>query len=796
MPAAVIATMIVVILAVLCIYDCMITSRHRKLLHVANQTNALISSLFPKEIQKRIFEDAAQAARPSKVLKTADFGDVLGENSQAQLEGMIRQTTQKKKAIADYFPNTSIIFADIVGFTAWSSTRDPSQVFELLETIYHAFDEIARRRKVFKVETIGDCYVAATGLPEQRSDHAVVMARFARDILNKFSVLVRQMEETLGPDTGDLRLRVGINSGPVTAGVLRGERSRFQLFGDTVNTAARMESNGKPEKIHISKETADLLIQAGKQSWVTAREDKVVAKGKGELQTYWLETHRRSSSAGSVAGSVTEKHSSIDVSDDKSEKVNVENIVSSFSDKTQRLIKWNTELLAKSLQIIIARRIDTGTEADNVEEMRTLEESSSTVARNGKLVVDEVEEVINLPQKHAKLNPNKAPTDSEMVQLSYEVVSQLHDFVRTVAAMYREDNPFHNFEHASHVTMSTSKLMSRILSPEEATGGYAMRQNLIDDESSITTSTRPKKDITYGITSDPLTQFAAVFSALIHDVDHPGVPNTTMVLERSILAMSYENKSVAEQNSVDLAWDLFMDPAYEDLRRALYNNKEEFERFRQLVVNLVMATDIMDKDLGADRKARWNKAFADDKTGTLRESGRENRYDTNLKATIVLEHLIQASDVSHTMQHWHIFVKWNERLFHEMYRAYKEGRSKTDPSEQWYQGEIGFFDFYILPLAKKLESCGVFGVSSDEYFQYATNNRRDWELKGEDQVEIYLKNYNDLEKGWQAKHMAQLKDDTSAVNPVGREAIEAQVKESLKKNLLLFDKKLGGSGPV
>ena len=96
----------------------------------------------------------------------------------------------------------------------------------------------------------------------------------------------------------------------------------------------------------------------------------------------------------------------------------------------------------------------------------------------------------------------------------------------------------------------------------------------------------------------------------------------------------------------------------------------------------------------------------------------------NRKATIVIEHLIQASDVAHTMQHWHIYTKWNERLFLEMDRAYRQGRINNDPSANWYKGELGFFDFYILPLCKKLKSCGVFGVSSDEYLNYAEKNRK------------------------------------------------------------------------
>ena len=113
----------------------------------------------------------------------------------------------------------------------------------------------------------------------------------------------------------------------------------------------------------------------------------------------------------------------------------------------------------------------------------------------------------------------------------------------------------------------------------------------------------------------------------------------------------------------------------------------------------------------------------------------------NRKATIVIEHLIQAADVAHTMQHWHVYLKWNERFFHECYRAYLDGRTDTDPSIGWYKGEIGFYDFYIIPLAKKLESCGVFGVSSDECLQYATANRNEWERKGEGIVQKYLAAY-------------------------------------------------------
>ena len=96
------------------------------------------------------------------------------------------------------------------------------------------------------------------------------------------------------------------------------------------------------------------------------------------------------------------------------------------------------------------------------------------------------------------------------------------------------------------------------------------------------------------------------------------------------------------------------------------------------------------------------------------------------------------------MQHWHIYTKWNERLFNEMYLAYKSGRSEKDPSLGWYKGEIWFFDNYVIPLAKKLDECKVFGVASDECLNYARDNRKEWEAKGEQLVAEMVTKFNQV----------------------------------------------------
>merc|ERR1712241_516376 len=117
-------------------------------------------------------------------------------------EGPGVTASESNRPIADLFTDTTVLFADIAGFTAWSSVREPTQVFTLLETVYGAFDTIAARRGVFKVETIGDSYVAVTGLPDPRKDHAVVMAKFARDCRQQFNELCSILESSLGPETG------------------------------------------------------------------------------------------------------------------------------------------------------------------------------------------------------------------------------------------------------------------------------------------------------------------------------------------------------------------------------------------------------------------------------------------------------------------------------------------------------------------------------------------------------------------------------------------------------------------
>uniref|UniRef100_A0A7S3L4M9 Phosphodiesterase n=1 Tax=Amphora coffeiformis TaxID=265554 RepID=A0A7S3L4M9_9STRA len=708
--AVTVAVTFILVALVFAVYDYLVNERNKKVVENAARSNAIVTQLFPGNLREQIVaRKEAEMQLKKGANKSSNFlkSFVEGKNTYS-----LTDTTTKP--VAELFLEATVIFADIVGFTAWSSVREPAQVFTLLETVYHRFDEIAKRRRVFKVETVGDCYVAATGLPDPRPDHATAMMRFAADILNAMKVVTRDLETKLGPDTSDLDLRIGVHSGQVTAGVLRGERARLQLFGDTMNTAARIESTSKPGRIQLSKETGELVIAAGKGHWIEKREEKVEAKGKGALETFFLKQNYNRQPGSSSGHDNSESSASRDGQAHDPEAVSDPTV---FSEKTNRLIDWNVETLVRLLKQLVGRR-------KAISQSRTPTIASAVVTNFSKSVhfpqhsdyLKEVKEIITFPEFDGKVDNLKVNVDE--VKLPSSVHEQLRTYVSCIAGMY-QDNHFHNFDHASHVLMSVTKLMSRIVAPSH-----------LDEDNADALH-----DHTYGITSDPLTQFACAFSALIHDVDHTGVPNAQLIKENADIADYYKNRSVAEQNSLDLSWRLLMDPQFDALRSAICGTEDELSRFRKLVVNSVMATDIVDKELKQLRNERWNRAFHADEGVSQKESKRDA---TNRKATIVIEHLIQASDVAHTMQHWHVYRKWNERFFMECYTAYKSGRAETDPSVNWYEGELGFFDFYIIPLAKKLKECGVFGVSSGEYLDYATKNRNEWAQRGRDVVETML----------------------------------------------------------
>uniref|UniRef100_A0A3B3YER0 Guanylate cyclase n=1 Tax=Poecilia mexicana TaxID=48701 RepID=A0A3B3YER0_9TELE len=183
----------------------------------------------------------------------------------------------------EYFDQVTIYFSDIVGFTTISSLSDPIEVVDLLNDLYTLFDAVLSNHDVYKVETIGDAYMVASGLPKRNGNkHAAEIANMSLNILSSVgSFHMRHM-----PDV-PVRIRIGIHSGPCVAGVVGLTMPRYCLFGDTVNTASRMESTGLPYRIHVNCSTVNILRSLNEGYKIEVR-GKTELKGKGIEETYWL----------------------------------------------------------------------------------------------------------------------------------------------------------------------------------------------------------------------------------------------------------------------------------------------------------------------------------------------------------------------------------------------------------------------------------------------------------------------------------------------------------------------------
>jgi adenylate cyclase len=179
--------------------------------------------------------------------------------------------------IADAFPEVTVLFADLVDFTRRSRQISPAQVVATLNELFSAFDELAQRHGLEKIKTIGDAYMVAGGLPQPRPDHAQAIAELAL-------ALREEVARRAVPRGQPLAVRIGIDTGPVEAGVIGTAKFSYDLWGDTVNTASRMESHGVPGCIQVTERTYQRL----RDGYRFQRRGPIPVRGMGELVTYFL----------------------------------------------------------------------------------------------------------------------------------------------------------------------------------------------------------------------------------------------------------------------------------------------------------------------------------------------------------------------------------------------------------------------------------------------------------------------------------------------------------------------------
>lgn len=194
-----------------------------------------------------------------------------------------RLKDSNEKIIADSFENVTVIFADIVGFTELSSRNTPEKLVEMLDDIFSRFDNLAEKHDLEKIKTIGDAYMVVAGVPEKREDHMTAIIDMALEMLAE----IEEVNHALGQN---FQIRIGVHSGSAVAGVIGRKKFIYDIWGDTVNIASRMESHGVPGKIQVTEEIYDAL----KDDYIFDYRGLIPVKGKGDMKTYLLDATARS----------------------------------------------------------------------------------------------------------------------------------------------------------------------------------------------------------------------------------------------------------------------------------------------------------------------------------------------------------------------------------------------------------------------------------------------------------------------------------------------------------------------
>ena len=191
---------------------------------------------------------------------------------------IVQRLKEDQSVIADYFHSTTVLFTDIVGFTKLSENLSPSELVQFLNKIFTSFDNLVEKYQLEKIKTVGDAYMVAGGFPEPRLDHVEAIADLALEMQDSMVRFHTEKNQSVS-------MRTGIHTGPAVAGVIGIKKFIYDVWGDTVNTASRMESHGIGGQIQVSHATYKVL----KDKYILKKRGSIEIKGKGKLTTYWLQ---------------------------------------------------------------------------------------------------------------------------------------------------------------------------------------------------------------------------------------------------------------------------------------------------------------------------------------------------------------------------------------------------------------------------------------------------------------------------------------------------------------------------
>ncbi|EED92977.1 hypothetical protein THAPSDRAFT_268740 [Thalassiosira pseudonana CCMP1335] len=370
---------------------------------------------------------------------------------------------------------------------------------------------------------------------------------------------------------------------------------------------------------------------------------------------------------------------------------------------TETLIDYAATILEMRLADVVRHRRD-------VKNSRS--QASSMVSEDGlingvKIAPTAVAgEMYEVDIDEGKLEDLEGLQPPSIVLLSSNCRAQVRAYVRRIASMYH-DNRYHALEHAVHVTMSANKLLEMLheggpVDPDDDTKdmkkfAVSLGASYQSDDSSVSS------------TESTSGKFSFVFAAIIHDVDHQGVPNARLVVENDPIVQLYDGISVAEKHSIKVAFRTLNESEFDEFRSLVFESPDDRLHMHHIVTNLVVNTDIASPERA--------------------QSSKDSRMA--LRHSVVIETMLNVADVAHSMQSWELFLFWNRNLFEELYDAYKGGRSENNPANGWYENQLFFYKIYVLPLAAKMQMCGVFGRRGGEFLRNAILIRDQWEREGD-----------------------------------------------------------------
>lgn len=632
------------------------------------------------------------------------------------IENLPERVTLPTKNERIVLTNTTLMVAGICSLDKWGDGKDPDETTHLLETVQRSILLVAKRHGISQVEMIDGNFVAIVGCDDSDVDHAAILVHFACECRKRISELFKSMSAR------ELSVRFGIHSGNMKPDIqFNGNgNSRFRLFGDTIDIAYQMLDNGKANRIHVSVDTAELLNLAGKSHWISPRSDLVGVKGVGNMSTYWVKPK-------ACLSAMRENQFLLDSKQDDdsvtvcSEGTNLDDPSSLYDvldEDFETLVDQNASILLQYLRAIYARRI-----ASKQKQRRFISSSWQNDIEIGASMLEEAREMVQALPFDLEISMNQV--DPSLIEISQAVQSQLRAYVASIGKAYRGQNSFHNFQHASHTVLVMDQMIIKMTSPSNV-----LQTGFDGAPRSKGEIAKELDERSFSIGSDPIVQFAMVLSALIHDVDHMGVSNQELVKSGSPLSTLYKKRCVSEQNSLDISWWLLMTADYDELRSAIYCDASEKRRFRQVLVNSIIATDFLDPKMQQHRETNWNKAFAE-KSKSKRRNHLDASEKRNLQITGIIECTMQFADSSHRGQPYVTYLKWNERHFEEQLKAYHAGSSDVNPAVHWYKSELNHFDNYLIPLLSQLLSTGIFGGSGESYLKQTSDNRNAWKADGE-----------------------------------------------------------------